>query len=116
MLEGALRERADATLKAFSEEEQELCRRIFLRLTQPGERTEDTKRRTSMQGLLSLSTKSTAEEDIIQKLADASLLTTEGDVGSQGCLCRGSARGSDPKLAEVAPVDRCGQSRLAHAD
>jgi hypothetical protein len=34
-LEGALQRRADATLKAFSEAEQELCRRTFLRLTQP---------------------------------------------------------------------------------
>jgi formylglycine-generating enzyme required for sulfatase activity len=79
-LEGALQRRADATLKAFSQGEQELCRRTFLRLTQPGEGTEDTKRRVSMQELLSLSGKSTAEEDIIQKLADASLLTTEGDL------------------------------------
>jgi hypothetical protein len=43
-LEGALQRRADATLKAFSEAERELCRRTFLRLTQPGEGTEDTKR------------------------------------------------------------------------
>src|SRR5208337_1426208 len=61
-------------------DEQELCRRTVLRLTQPGEGTEDTKRRVSMQELLSLSGKSNAEEDIIQKLADASLLTTEGDL------------------------------------
>jgi Novel STAND NTPase 1 len=33
-----------------------------------------------MQELLSLSTKSTAEKDMIQKLADASLVTTEGDL------------------------------------
>jgi hypothetical protein len=33
-----------------------------------------------MQELLSLSGKSTVEEEIIQKLADASLLTTEGDL------------------------------------
>jgi tetratricopeptide (TPR) repeat protein len=79
-LEGALQRRADATLKAFSEDERELCRRTFLRLTQPGEGTEDTKRRASMQELLSLSGKSTAEEEIIQKLANASLLTTEGDL------------------------------------
>jgi hypothetical protein len=44
-LEGALRRRADATLEAFSEAEKELCRRTFLRLTQPGEGAEDTKRR-----------------------------------------------------------------------
>ena len=104
-LEGALQRRADATLKAFSQDEQELCRRTFLRLTQPGEGTEDTKRRASMQELLSLSGKSTAEEDIIQKLADASLLTTEGDLTQQGCLCGGSTRGTDPQLAAVAQVD-----------
>jgi hypothetical protein len=44
-LEGALQRRADATLKALTEAEQELCRCTFLRLTQPGEGTEDTKRR-----------------------------------------------------------------------
>jgi tetratricopeptide (TPR) repeat protein len=79
-LEGALQRRADATLRAFSPEEQELCRRTFLRLTQPGEGTEDTKRRASMQELLSLSGTSLAEEAVIQKLANASLLTTEGDL------------------------------------
>jgi WD40 repeat protein len=79
-LEGALQRRADATLKAFSRDEQELCRRTFLRLTQPGEGTEDTKRRASMQELLSLSREPAAEEDIIQKLTNASLLTTEGDL------------------------------------
>jgi WD40 repeat protein len=78
-LEGALQRRADATLKEFSEEEKELCRRTFLRLTQPGEGTEDTKRRALMQELLSLSGESRKEEDVIQKLANASLLTTEGD-------------------------------------
>jgi hypothetical protein len=75
-LEGALQRRADATLMAFSKEQQELCRRTFLRLTQPGEGTEDTKRRASMHELLSLSGTSSAEEAIVQKLADASLLTT----------------------------------------
>jgi hypothetical protein len=85
-LEGALQRRADATLKAFSPDEQELCRRKFLRLTQPGEGTEDTKRRASMQELLSLSGKSAAEEKIIQKLADASLLTTEGELSHEGAF------------------------------
>jgi hypothetical protein len=85
-LEGALQRRADATLKAFSPAEQELCRRTFLRLTQPGEGTEDTKRRASMQELLSLSGKSAAEEKIIQKLADASLLTTEGELSHEGAF------------------------------
>jgi hypothetical protein len=77
-LEGALQRRADATLEAFSKDEQEFCRRMFLRLTQPGEGTEDTKRRATMQELLSLSGESTAEEEIVQKLANASLLYCSG--------------------------------------
>jgi hypothetical protein len=79
-LEGALQRRADATLEALSERERELCRRIFLRLTQPGEGTEDTKRRASVVELLSLADTSMTEESVIQKLANASLLTTEGDL------------------------------------
>jgi hypothetical protein len=54
-VEGALQRRADASLKALSQDEQELWRRTFLRLTKPGEGTEDTKRRVSLQELLSLS-------------------------------------------------------------
>jgi hypothetical protein len=85
-LEGALQRRADVTLKAFSAAEQELCRRMFLRLTQPGEGTEDTKRRASMQELISLSGASSAEEDIVQKLTNASLLTTEGDLSQRSAF------------------------------
>jgi hypothetical protein len=79
-LEGALQRRADATLEAFSKDEQELCRRTFLRLIQPGEGTEDVKRRASMGELLSLSKDPTAEQKIVQKLADAYLLTIQGDL------------------------------------
>ena len=85
-LEGALKRQADATLKAFSADEQELCRRVFLRLTQPGEGTEDTRRRASMQELLSLSGTSSAEEAIIQKLANASLLVIDGDITDKNAL------------------------------
>jgi hypothetical protein len=110
-LEGALQRRADATLKAFSQDEQELARRIFLRLTQPGEGTEDTKRRASMQELLSLSEKSTIEEDIIQKLANASLLTTEGDLPTKNAFVEVAHEAlirSWPKLREWIEVDRAG--------
>jgi TIR domain/WD domain, G-beta repeat len=110
-LEGALQRRADATLKAFSQDEQELCRRTFLRLTQPGEGTEDTKRRASMQELLSLSGKSTGEEDIIQKLADASLLTTEGDLTHRDAFVEVAHEvliRNWPQLRKWIDVDRAG--------
>src|SRR5439155_27052985 len=44
-LQGALKNRADDVLGQFDEAHREICRRIFLRLTQPGEGSEDTKRR-----------------------------------------------------------------------
>ena len=79
-LEGALQKRADATLERLSEDERELCRRIFLRLTKPGEGTEDTKRRVTMQELLSFPEGADAAEEIIQKLTMARLLAIEGDL------------------------------------
>jgi len=111
-----LQRRADATLEAFSEHEKELCRRTFLRLTQPGEGTEDTKRRASMQELLSLSGKSTTEEDIIQKLADASLLTTEGDLTHKDAFVEVAHEAlirSWPQLRQWLDEDRAGL-RLHH--
>ena len=120
-LEGALQRRADATLKAFSPDEQELCRRTFLRLTQPGEGTEDTKRRASMQELLSFSGKSTAEADIIQKLADASLLTTEGGLSQKDAFVEVAHEAlirSWPQLRKWIDADRAGlrtRTRLTEA-
>jgi hypothetical protein len=97
-------------------DEQELCRRTFLRLTQPGEGTEDTKRRASMQELLSLSGKSTAEENIIQKLADASLLTTEGDLTHKDAFVEVAHEAlirDWPRLRQWLDEDRAGL-RLHH--
>jgi TIR domain len=119
-LEGALQRRADATLKAFSEAEQELCRRTFLRLTQPGEGTEDTKRRASMQELVSLSGASSAQEDIVQKLANASLLTTEGDLSQNAFVevAHEALIRSWPQLRKWIDADRAGlrtRTRLTEA-
>ena len=53
-VQGALEHRADAKLEEFRSRpgELEICRRIFLRLTQPGEGTEDTKRRAAFDELI----------------------------------------------------------------
>jgi hypothetical protein len=110
-LEGALQRRADDTLKAFSQDERELCRRTFLRLTQPGEGTEDTKRRVSMRELLSFSEKSAAEEQIIQRLADASLLTTEGDPSQRDAFVEVAHEAlirNWPQLRKWIDADRAG--------
>jgi WD40 repeat protein len=120
-LEGALQRRADATLKAFSEDEQEFCRRTFLRLTQPGEGTEDTKRRASMQELRSLSGKSIAEEEIIQKLVNAFLLTTEGELSRKDVFVEVAHEAlvqNWPQLRKWIDADRAGlrtRTRLTEA-
>jgi hypothetical protein len=110
-LEGALQRRADATLESLSERQRELCRQIFLRLTQPGEGTEDTKRRASMQELVSLSGTSSAEEDIVQKLTNASLLTTEGDLSEKSAFVEVAHEAlirSWPQLRKWIDADRAG--------
>src|ERR1700738_280196 len=120
-LEGALQRRADATLEALSERERELCRRTFLRLTQPGEGTEDTKRRASLIELLSLADTSTAEESIIQKLANASLLTTEGDLTNRDTFVEVAHEAlirNWPRLRKWIDADRAGlrtRTRLTEA-
>jgi hypothetical protein len=78
---GALERRAEAVYAGFNEVEQMICKRIFLRLTQPGEGTEDTKRRSTFQELLPSSSERPAFDTVIQTLAgsDARLVVAEGD-------------------------------------
>ena len=67
--------------------EREICRRIFLRLVQPGEGSEDTRRRVSFQEVLPADlTQAGAVRKIINRLADpeARLITTEGGTVVQG--------------------------------
>jgi WD40 repeat protein len=79
-VEGALEKRADAVYAGFSPPEQEICRRIFRRLTQPGEGTGDTKRRASLQELLPAGGDWEAVEKVVQVLASANtrLITLQG--------------------------------------
>jgi WD40 repeat protein/energy-coupling factor transporter ATP-binding protein EcfA2 len=75
-VEGAIAKRADAIYLSFTPEQQEIVRRIMLRLTQPGEGTEDTRRRATMSELITRSAESETVEGVGQAMADARLLTT----------------------------------------
>jgi WD40 repeat protein/energy-coupling factor transporter ATP-binding protein EcfA2 len=77
-LEGALDQRANSILQGFTAAEKEQCRRIFLRLTQPGEGTEDTKRRVALHELETAGDAKVVER-VVQRLADERLITTEGE-------------------------------------
>jgi len=85
-LQGAIKNRADDVLGQFDATQRDLCRRIFLRLTQPGEGVEDTKRRASFGELVPAGADPVAVEAVIRRLADARLITTEGDPKKAGAV------------------------------
>jgi WD40 repeat protein len=76
---GALQRRAEMVYQALSPTEQEICQRVFLRLTQLGEGMVNTSRRATFAELLSVGESPSELENVVQKLADARLVTTGGD-------------------------------------
>ncbi|MEO6807628.1 MAG: WD40 repeat domain-containing protein, partial [Isosphaeraceae bacterium] len=78
-VQGALEHRANDVFKGFNDAEREICRRIFLRLVQPGEGSEDTKRRVSFKELVgdTEDDRTRMVRDVIRRLADARLITTK---------------------------------------
>lgn len=85
-LEGALERRANEVFGLFSREDQELCRRAFLRLVHLGEGAEDTRRRVEFRELLALGDGARIQKLIATLAApDARLVVTEGsDAPQQG--------------------------------
>jgi WD40 repeat protein/class 3 adenylate cyclase len=82
-VEGALARRADEVYAAFSPLEQSVARRVLLRLTQPGDGTEDTRRRASMTELSGRAEEGEAVEQVVGAMTDARLLTAGTDAASQ---------------------------------
>ncbi len=122
-IEGALEHRADEIYSGLSSADQDLCRRIFLRLVQPGEGTLDTKRRVSFGELLPADPeRAKAVHKLIYTLSEreARLITTEGGNANEGwaevaheALIQGWT-----KLRRWVDVDRVGlrtQRRLSEA-
>ncbi|HEV3344184.1 MAG TPA: TIR domain-containing protein [Pirellulales bacterium] len=77
-LNGIIEKRVEVVFHRFTEPQQELCRRLFLRLTEPGEGTEDTKRRVPWRELTSTRSDADDVSDVVKTLADERLLTTTG--------------------------------------
>lgn len=110
-VEGALARRAEEVYGSLSGEEQAIARRVLLRLTQPGEGTEDTRRRASMTELAGRAEEREAVEKAVGALTDARLLTAGTDAKSKErwvdvsheALIRGW-----PRLREWLDEDRAG--------
>lgn len=73
----ALQRHADAALAQFSEHETKLAQSIFSNLIEIGRGTQDTKRTALFNELIPVNSKSDDVKAVVQKLADARLVTTE---------------------------------------
>jgi energy-coupling factor transporter ATP-binding protein EcfA2 len=75
---GAIAKTAEETFDSFNPDEQRVVRRIMLRLTQLGEGTEDTRRRATIEELVTAPGEAEVVERIVRAMVDANLLTTSG--------------------------------------
>jgi WD40 repeat protein/transcriptional regulator with XRE-family HTH domain len=77
-VQGALAQRADSIFLSLAPREQEVAREVLLRLTEPGETTEDTRRRATMDELVASASERDLTRRVVLALADGRLLTTSG--------------------------------------
>jgi WD40 repeat protein/class 3 adenylate cyclase len=76
---GAIAHTAESVFQDLSAEEQLMARDIFLRLTELGEGTEDTRRRASFQELMSDPKRTKDVRNVLNVLAEARLVTLSED-------------------------------------
>jgi WD40 repeat protein len=72
---GSLAKRAEEVYEGLSLEEQDIVRRVLLRLTQPGEGVEDTRRRAEMTELWPDAAHRADVEKVVERLVQSRLLT-----------------------------------------
>ncbi|MDQ4068412.1 MAG: TIR domain-containing protein, partial [Actinomycetota bacterium] len=73
-LEGALAKRANTVYQAFPPPQQDIARAVLLRLVQPGEGTEDTRRRATLDELVSSGEDPGEVERVVEALAQERLV------------------------------------------
>lgn len=76
---GAIAQTAETTYQQLSSQEQAIARNIFLRLTELGEGTEDTRRRASFAELVPQDESAASVNGVLRRLADARLVTLNAD-------------------------------------
>jgi ABC-type sugar transport system ATPase subunit len=78
-VQGALAQRANTIYERLTPVQQQVARRVLLRLVQPGEGAEDTRRRAETSELLTHPDQEADLEAVVKALTDARLLTTSRD-------------------------------------
>jgi energy-coupling factor transporter ATP-binding protein EcfA2 len=103
---GALAARAEAIFTALTPAQKEAARRVLLRLTQPGEGTEDTRRRAPLSELLPAGAAAGDIEAAVSDLAGARLLTISSDEAAktQAADAHSTADGSATPLNQSSVV------------
>ena len=110
-VQGAIAQRAESALSTLTPEQVEVARRVLLRLTQPGEGTEDTRRRAPLRELREGGSGAGAIDDVVRAFVDARMLVTSADPAtaepwvevSHEALIRGW-----PRLRDWIDRDRAG--------
>lgn len=74
---GAIARTAEELFEGTNEAEQSVLRRTFLRLTEPGDGTEDTRRRVPLRELAAGPETASAVDDLLDKLVQARLVTAD---------------------------------------
>lgn len=84
-VQGAIAKRADAIYELFSDKEKTVMQRIMLRLAQPGEGTEDTKRPAALDELITAQEDQSTVEHVVNQLTDQEhrLLTSSDRLGTR---------------------------------
>ena len=75
-VKGTLQKRATDVYESFSPDEQKTAKQVFLKLTQLGEGTEDTRRRVLQKDLVTSERSAALVNQVVKKLADANLVVT----------------------------------------
>ena len=104
-VQGAIASTADTVYRQLPAEQQRLARQIFLRLTELGEGTQDTRRRATIQELIGPVAQADQIRTVLKALADARLVTTGAETVevAHEALIR-----AWPKLREWLNEDRDG--------
>jgi WD40 repeat protein len=78
-IRGAIAQTADATYASLPPDQQTIARNIFLRLTELGEGTQDTRRRAPLDELIPQGENAETSAAVLRLLADTRLVTTHED-------------------------------------
>jgi energy-coupling factor transporter ATP-binding protein EcfA2 len=102
-LKGSLRNYADHAYETLgNEKKRAIARKILVRLTQLGEGSQDTRRRSTKTELLAAAGGQPEAQEVLDKLVSVRLITVGTDpADEQGCG-RSGARGVDPGVAFAA--------------